>query len=101
MKKTAILTYPGPPLPAFGQGSIPLEPAGRALKEFYFALNVENGWQAGSHVDWETGIADRPDATAGNHTHCSAFVAAACKRMEIYILRPPEHGQPPARQCPV
>jgi hypothetical protein len=45
------------------------------------------------HVDWSTGVADKPDATAGNHTHCSAFVAAACQRRGVYILRPPQHGQ--------
>jgi len=31
--------------------------------------------------------------TSGKHTHCSAFVAAAAKRVGIYILRPPEHKQ--------
>ena len=25
------------------------------------------------------------------HSHCSAFVASACKRLGIYILRPPAH----------
>ena len=29
----------------------------------------------------------------GKHTHCSAFVAAFAKKLGIYILRPPEHGQ--------
>ena len=70
-----------------------VEDAGKQLKSFYFSMNVEQLWIAGSHVNWETGEADKPDATAGNHTHCSAFVAAACKRLNIYILRPPEHGQ--------
>jgi hypothetical protein len=79
-------------LPGRGQG-LALEPPGRALKAYYFSLNVENLWLAGNHVDWETGISDHPDATAGNHTHCSAFVAAACQRLGIYILRPPDHGQ--------
>jgi hypothetical protein len=66
---------------------------GAGLKDFYLSLHVEEGWIAGSHVDWETGVADRPDATTAIHTHCSAFVAAACKRLNIYILRPPEHGE--------
>jgi hypothetical protein len=46
-------------------------------------------------VNWETG---KPDKDAdyegpGRHTHCSAFAAAAAKRLGVYLLRPPEHGQ--------
>jgi hypothetical protein len=72
---------------------IPLEESGRRLRDFYLSLDVEHLWIAGQHINWETGIADKPDATSGNHTHCSAFVAAACKKLNIYILRPPEHKQ--------
>ncbi len=72
---------------------IRIEPAGRQLKEFYFSLDVERRWIAGTHVNWETGDADKPEAVTGNHTHCSAFIAAACKRLNVYILRPPDHGQ--------
>jgi hypothetical protein len=78
---------------ANAQRVITVNQKGNSLKSFYLSLNVENGWLAGQHVNWETGVADHPDATTGNHTHCSAFVAAACKRMNIYILRPPEHKQ--------
>ncbi len=70
-----------------------VNPKGEALRGFYLSLNVENLWIAGNHVNWQTGEADKPDATSGNHTHCSAFAAAACKRLNIYILRPPEHRQ--------
>ena len=73
--------------------SINIETNGNKLKTFYLALNVENLWIAGNHVNWQTGEADKPEATAGIHTHCSAFVAAACKKLDIYILRPPEHKQ--------
>lgn len=66
---------------------------GDSLKAFYLSLNVESLWIAGNHVKWETGEADHPDATSGNHTHCSAFVAAACKKLNMYVLRPPEHKQ--------
>jgi hypothetical protein len=72
---------------------IPLEEAGKRLRDFYLSLDVENGWIAGMHVNWEDGVADHPDATSGNHTHCSAFVAAACKKLDIYMLRPPQHKQ--------
>jgi len=73
--------------------TIDIDPNGNKLKTFYLALNVENLWIAGNHVNWQTGEADKPEATAGVHTHCSAFVAAACKKAGIYILRPPEHKQ--------
>jgi hypothetical protein len=58
------------------------------------ALDVEHHWPAGLHVNWETGQPDgKPESATGKHTHCSAFVAAAAKRLGIYILRPPEHPQ--------
>ena len=58
------------------------------------ALDVEHHWPAGVHVNWETGAPDgKPESGEGKHTHCSAFVAAAAKRLGIYILRPPQHGQ--------
>lgn len=69
-------------------------PRGRRLAAFLDSLDVENHWIAGSHVKWETGDPDgREYSTEGVHSHCSAFVAAACSRLGIYILRPPEHGQ--------
>jgi hypothetical protein len=58
------------------------------------SLDVEHHWPAGAHVHWESGLPDgKPESTAGKHTHCSAFVAAAAKHVGIYILRPPEHTQ--------
>jgi len=58
------------------------------------ALDVEHRWPAGVHVHWESGEPDgRPESGIGKHTHCSAFVAAAAKRLGVYILRPPEHKQ--------
>jgi hypothetical protein len=57
-------------------------------------MGVETKWIAGAHIDWDTGLPDgRPEISSGRHTHCSAFVAAAAKRLGVYILRPPEHGQ--------
>jgi hypothetical protein len=58
------------------------------------SLDVEHHWPAGVHVHWETGEPDgKKESGKGKHTHCSAFVAAAAKRLGVYILRPPEHGQ--------
>ena len=58
-------------------------------------MNVESLWLAKEHVNWETGEPDRGAVYEGpgNHTHCSAFAAAAAKRLGVYLLRPPEHGQ--------
>lgn len=73
----------------------PVTPAGERLMAKLDSMNVESLWLAGEHVNWETG---EPDKGAGNegpgdHSHCSAFAAAAAKRLGIYLLRPPEHGQ--------
>jgi hypothetical protein len=65
-------------------------PEGIRLATHYDAMDVEKHWLSGRHVDWRTGDPDRGKA---GKTHCSAFVAAACERLGIYILRPPEHGQ--------
>jgi hypothetical protein len=71
-----------------------ISPAGQRLVHQLDEMGVETKWIAGVHVDWETGLPDgRPETSAGRHTHCSAFVAAAAKRLGVYILRPPEHGQ--------
>jgi hypothetical protein len=74
-----------------GQQKFPENQDGRALKEFYLSLHVENLWLSGQHVDWQTGEPDDPSADQDIHTHCSAFVAAACAKKNVYILRPPDH----------
>lgn len=75
------------------QSVLPIDKYGKELQSFYLSLDVENLWLAGSHINWETGVADNPNATNGIATHCSAFAAAACKKLDIYLLRPPEHKQ--------
>ena len=74
-------------------GTIPLDPEGQKLQDFYLSFDVENNWLAGHHVNWETGQPDMPESQHGNKTHCSAFAAAACKKAGVYLLCPPEHGQ--------
>jgi hypothetical protein len=73
----------------------PIAPAGERLAATLDSMNVESLWLAHEHVNWETGEPDRDaeDESPGNHTHCSAFAAAAAKRLGVYLLRPPEHGQ--------
>jgi hypothetical protein len=69
--------------------------AGDQLAETLDSMHVESLWLAGEHVNWESGEPDRGGAFEGedNHSHCSAFAAAAAKRLGVYLLRPPEHGQ--------
>jgi hypothetical protein len=73
----------------------PITPAGDHLASVLDGMNVEALWIAGQHINWETGVPDRGGdyEGPGNHTHCSAFSAAAAKQLGIYLLRPPEHGQ--------
>lgn len=71
----------------------PLGKYGRLLDSFLESLHVEQYWIAGAKVNWKTGIPSSTGVTSKNyHSHCSAFVAAACYRLGIYIVRPPEHG---------
>lgn len=57
------------------------------------SMNVESLWLAGAIVDWRTGLpTGKPVTDNGKHTHCSQFAAAACERLGIYLLRPPEHS---------
>jgi hypothetical protein len=57
-------------------------------------MGVETKWIAGAHIYWESGLPTHvPETSPGKHTHCSAFVASTAKKLGVYILRPPEHGQ--------
>lgn len=67
-----------------------LPPQGVQLAARYDGMEVESHWLPGHQIHWRTGEI-RSDSPG--RTHCSAFLAAACERLDIYILRPPEHGQ--------
>jgi hypothetical protein len=70
-----------------------IAPAGRHLAEILDSMHVDQLWLPGYHVDWRTGVSNgKPLQTAGGHTHCSAFAAAAAEKTGIYLLRPPEHS---------
>ncbi len=76
------------------EGAAPVTAPAEHLADAIDSLDVEHHWPAGVHVKWDTGIPDgRQESSTGKHTHCSAFVAAAAKKVGIYILRPPEHPQ--------
>jgi hypothetical protein len=72
-----------------------ITPAGDRLRSTLDSMDVESLWLAHEHVNWETGEPDRGGdyEGPGNHTHCSAFAAAVAKKLGVYLLRPPEHGQ--------
>lgn len=73
----------------------PVTAEGSRLLSVLESMNVESLWLAHEHINWETGEPDKgEDYTGpGRSTHCSAFAAAAGKRLGVYMLRPPEHGQ--------
>ena len=73
----------------------PISPQGRRLEAILDSMNVESLWLAHEHVNWETGEPDKDAdyAGPGRSTHCSAFAAAVGKKLGVYLLRPPEHGQ--------
>ena len=70
----------------------PITADGEKLVRFLDSMHVEEHWIAGAIVEWRTGEpTGKPITDAGKHTHCSQFASAACDRLGIYILRPPEH----------
>jgi hypothetical protein len=84
------------PLVLLFAGSCPaLEPVsaeGQKLALFLDSMHVEEHWKAGVIVNWLTGDpTGKPVTDDGKHTHCSAFAAAVCDHLGIYLLHPPEH----------
>lgn len=68
---------------------------GRRLAVYLDGLHVETRWlKARTLSSWVTGLTDDcGEHLPADHTHCSAFVAAAAHGINVYILRPPEHSQ--------
>jgi hypothetical protein len=87
------LSFATPALPQSCCG--PITPAGQHLADTLDGMHVESLWPDGMHVNWETGEPDRPAGFHGSatHSHCSAFAASTAKRLGVYLLRPPDHGQ--------
>jgi hypothetical protein len=61
----------------------PICPPGQRLASFLDKMDVESLWLTNEHVNWETGKPGRGAGYEGpgNHTHCSAFAAAAAMRL--------------------
>jgi hypothetical protein len=55
------------------------------------AMQVETHWLKGVGVDWKTGSPDGRSVPLDD-THCSAFVAAVSAKLDVNLLRPPEHS---------
>ena len=73
--------------------AVPVCDEGSAVMEVLDSMGVDHLWIAGAIVDWRTGEpTGKPVMDKGKHTHCSQFAAAACERLGVYILRPPEHS---------
>lgn len=100
----AFATFAGvsPHIPSVAAAAAPhqaccgaITPEGYQLADLIDSMHVEDHWLAKQHVNWETGEPDKPaDYTGpGRATHCSAFAAAVGERLNIYLLRPPEHSQ--------
>ena len=72
----------------------PITPEGERLARFLDDSDVTHRWLVATHVIWQTGEPDpaRPGGSS-KATHCSAFAAAMAMRLDIYMLRPPEHSQ--------
>ena len=67
---------------------------GPRLAEFLDGLPIVQRWRAGHPVVWQTGQQDGPEQESlAHHTHCSAFAAAVGLWLDVYLLRPPHHGQ--------
>jgi len=84
-----------PPVTASSLCCGAITPEGHRLEALIDSLDVEHLWLAHQHVNWETG---QPDENAdyegpGRSTHCSAYAAALAEHLNIYMLRPPDHGQ--------
>ena len=67
----------------------PITPDGARLTQLIDSMDVEHLWLADAFVDWRTG--KKIHEEKGKSTHCSAFAAAVGDRVDVYMLRPPEH----------
>ncbi len=69
-----------------------ISPAGQRLIQVLDQADVAHHWLAGVHVDWRTGDPNgKPVRDPEHATHCSAFVASLSERLNVPLLRPPEH----------
>lgn len=72
-----------------------VSPDARRLVTIIDSMHVEQLWQPHVHIDWQTGQQDQPASSVGpdRATHCSSFTAALGEKLQVYLLRPPQHPQ--------
>jgi len=72
-----------------------ITPEGHRLLTLLDSMDVEHHWLEHEHVDWISGVSDKPPDYHGSDmaSHCSAFAAAVGYKLGVYLLRPPEHPQ--------
>jgi hypothetical protein len=68
-----------------------LSPLAKQLRRELDSFDVEHHWLPKLYLkNWRTGEPNlEREVTSGSHTHCSAFVAAACEQLNTPMLLPP------------
>ena len=94
MKKIALLLFTFISLVSYAQEATTdsINADGRKLLQLLDGTKVEDLWPAGYQVNWETGEPIKVSKST-HSTHCSAFAASFSKKVGVYLLHPPEHGQ--------
>ena len=94
MKRIALLLFTFISLASYSQEATTdsITADGRNLLKLLDGSKVEELWPAGYQVDWETGE-PKKISNSSHSTHCSAFAASFSKRVGVYLLHPPAHGQ--------
>lgn len=84
-------------------GQTTITEKGAALSKVLDGMHVDKKWLSSvENINWQTGDVrnctakekdtKQPGSDKKTNSHCSSFVASACERVGVYILRPPEHS---------
>jgi len=94
MKRIALLLFTFISLASYAQEATTdsITADGRKLLQLLDGSKVEELWPAGYQVNWETGEPIKVSKST-HSTHCSAFAASFSKKLGVYLLHPPAHGQ--------
>ena len=81
-----------------GGTSAAISPAAAQLAATLDRMDVDHHWLPGMTIEWRSGKTLHPATEKGVHTHCSAFVAAACEALGAPMLSPPPQAHLANRQ---
>ena len=81
-----------------GGASAGISPAAPQLAATLDRMDVDHHWLPGMTIEWRSGKTLHPATEKGVHTHCSAFVAAACEALGAPMLSPPPQAHLANRQ---